>query len=131
MDIPIRVSTSTLLKGIRCIRAERDIKAGELIESCPVILIPLDEYEALGKTVMSNYDFIWDDTYEALVLGYGSLYNHSYTPNAFYKRNFETRKMEYIALHNIEKDGEIFLNYNGVPDDSSPLEHQDHINFRF
>lgn len=130
MNIPIRVSISQSLKGIRCVVAERDIKAGELIESCPVILIPLDEYEALGKTVMSNYDFIWDECFEALVLGYGSLYNHSYTPNAFYRRNFITKKMEYVALHDIKKGEEIFLNYNGKPDDTAPLEHGAHTDFK-
>lgn len=130
MNIPVYVSKSDTLKGIRCIRAARDIKAGELIESCPIILISHNEYEAYEKTVLTNYDYDWDDKNGALILGYGSLYNHSYSANALYERNFKTKYMEYYAIKDIKKDEEIFINYNGKPDDDTPLEHKGHMDFK-
>lgn len=130
MNIPVYVSTSDTLKGIRCIRAARDIKVDELIESCPVILIPTNEFEAYEKTVLTNYDYDWDDKNGAFVLGYCVLTNHSFSANAIYKSNFKKKTMDYYAAKNIRKDEEIFINYNGKPDDKTPLEHKDHVNFK-
>jgi SET domain-containing protein len=130
MNIPVYVSTSDTLKGIRCIRAARDIKKGELIESCPVILIPTNEFDAYNKTVLTNYDYDWDDTHGAFVLGYCVLTNHSFTANAIYECNFKKKTMEYYAVKNIKKDEEIFINYNGEPNDTTPLEHAPHTDFR-
>lgn len=130
MNFPIFVSISKILKGIRCIRAERDIKAGELIESCPVILIPIDQLDNLDKTIITNYNYDWDKENNALVLGYGSLYNHAFSANAHYQRNLETKMMEYIAIKDIKKNEEIFVNYNGKPDDNNPLEYDYHTDFK-
>ncbi len=130
INLPIYVSTSDTLKGIRCIRAARDIKNGDLIESCPIILIPTREFEFFNKTILTNYDYDWDKDHGAFVLGYCVLTNHSFSANAIYTRNFKTKKMEYHAAKNIKKDEEIFINYNGEPDDTTPLEHKDHEDFK-
>lgn len=130
MNIPVYVSTSDTLKGIRCIRAARDIKEGELIEACPVILIPIDQFEDYNKTILTNYDYDWDETHGAFVLGYCILTNHSFTANARYDCNFDKKVMEYYAVKDIKKDEEIFINYNGKPNDDTPLEHADHVNFK-
>lgn len=130
MNIPLYVSVSTELKGIRCIRASRDIKAGELIESCPIILLPTDEFEFYNKTILTNYDYDWDEKNGAFVLGYCVLTNHSFNANALYESNFEKKTMDYYAVKDIKKDEEIFINYNGKPDDRTPLEHKDHENFK-
>lgn len=130
MNIPLYVSTSNILKGIRCIRAERDIKAGELIEECPIILIPINEFDYYNKTVLTNYDYDWDETHGAFVLGYCVLTNHSFTANTRYECNYKKKTMEYYAVKDIKKDEEIFINYNGKPNDDTPLEHQDHVNFK-
>ncbi len=122
MNLPIYVSTSKILNGIRCIKAERDIKEGELIESCPIILVPFAELDSHDKTILRNYSYDWDSGHVAIALGYSVLTNHSFEPNAVYKRNFKTKKMEYYALLDIKKDEEITINYNGDPKDSSPLE---------
>ncbi|MCX6732728.1 MAG: SET domain-containing protein [Candidatus Roizmanbacteria bacterium] len=128
--LPIYISTSETLKGIRCIKAARDIKKGELIESCPIILIPISEFEHYEKTVLTNYDYDWDKEYGAFVLGYCVLTNHSFSSNATFERNFTEKKMEYYAVKDIKKDEEIFINYNGDPDDTTPLEHAGHTNFK-
>jgi hypothetical protein len=130
MNIPVYVSKSDTLQGIRCICAAQNIKKGELIESCPVILIPTNEFEFYNKTVLTNYDYDWDDENGAFVLGYCVLTNHSFTANARYECNFKTKRMEYYAVKDIKKDEEIFINYNGDPNDETPLEHKDHVNFK-
>ena len=49
-------------------------------------------------------------------LGYGSIYNHSYSPNARYVKHFDRRTIDFIALWDIAAGEEIPTNYNGVPD---------------
>ncbi len=57
----------------------------------------------------------------AIVLGYGSIYNHSYVPNVLYFRKFDERVMEYVALRIIAAGEEITINHNGNPDDRTPV----------
>ncbi|MFH0772955.1 MAG: SET domain-containing protein-lysine N-methyltransferase [bacterium] len=130
MNIPVYVGKSDVLSGIRCIKAARDIKAGEIIESCPIILIPTKELVYHDKTVLTNYNYDWDDDNDAMVLGYCGLSNHSFSANVQYKRNFELKCMEYYAVKDIKKDEEIFVNYNGNPNDSTPLEYGYHTDFK-
>ena len=122
MNIPIYIGTSEKLNNIRCIKAARDIKEGELIESCPIILLAFSELDYHDKTVLSHYSYNWNDTHDAFVLGYCVLTNHSYEPNAKFVRNFKTKKMEYFAIKDIKKDEEILINYNGIPTDYTPVD---------
>jgi len=130
INLPIYVSNSTTLKGIRCIKASRDITKGELIESCPVILIPTHQFTHHNKTILANYDYDWNEKYGAFVLGYCILTNHSYSSNTLFKRNYKTNTMEYYAAKDIKKDDEIFINYNGDSDDKTPLEYDYHTDFK-
>ena len=57
-----------------------------------------------------------------MVLGYGSIINHSFKPNADWKQNFKSNTMVYRAIKNIEKGEEITVNYNGEPDDQTPID---------
>ena len=59
------------------------------IELCPVVVIPPHEIETIDKTVIYNYYFLWQNNQAAIALGYGSLYNHSYDPNAEYIMDYE------------------------------------------
>jgi SET domain-containing protein len=53
-------------------------------------------------------------------LGYGSLYNHSYHPNARYDDRGE-QTMVFTAIQDIAPGDEITVNYNAEPLDQSPL----------
>jgi SET domain-containing protein len=55
-----------------------------------------------------------------LALGYGSLYNHSYHPNARYDDAAGPTKV-FTALRDIAAGEEITVNYNGEPDDGSSV----------
>ena len=107
----------------RGVFAERNLKRGEIIESCPVIVLPAEEVDAFELTQLYNYYFAWDEASEeaAIALGYGSLYNHSYTPNAKYRKDFDNNLLKYICIRDIQKDEEITINYNFDPEDKTPV----------
>jgi uncharacterized protein len=99
-----------------------NIRKGEVIERCPVIVIPLKDKELLDKTHVYDYYFNWGSRNQpAIVLGYGSIYNHSYEPNADYNQDTKNREMVFKAIRDIRKDEEIRTNYNGEPKDQSEL----------
>ena len=117
----IRVKESSG-KG-RGVFAEKNFKEGEIIETCPVIVFPAEEVDALESIQLSNYYFAWGAASEeaAIALGYGSLYNHSYTPNATYQKDFDNSLLKYICIREIQKNEEITINYNGNPKDETPV----------
>lgn len=104
----------------RGVFARRDIKKNEVIETVPVLLIPAKAVvDGLKNKWLGDYYYWWDDDTLAVSLGYGSLYNHSYTPNARYRHG--TRSLEYSAIRNIAKGEEILINYNWDPADMAQV----------
>ena len=97
--------------------------AGDTIEVAPVIPVEAVHVAALSQTVLDHYVYDWfpGSTGVAVALGCGSLYNHSYNPNAYYKKNFENNTIEYMALRTIPPGAEVLVNYNGDPADQTPL----------
>ncbi len=127
MYLKIRVDTSERLKNIRGVFADAPISAGEVIETCPVILVPDEEMVDLSKTVMTKYEFEWDANTEAVVLGYGSLYNHSATPNVEFDKDYESGTMVFTAIRDIAKDEELYIDYmQGTYGESIPQEYLDY-----
>lgn len=121
MKFKFTVGNSPTLNGIRGIIAEENIKEGEIIEEAPVILIPKRQMSLVEDTTLGWYNYEWNDKYECFVVGYGVLTNHSYEPNAFFKKDLRNMVMKYIALRDIKKGEEILINYNGDPKDKTPL----------
>ena len=108
----------------RGIYAKKRIRAGQVIERCPVIPLSPAEGERIEPTILDTYCFCWgdDDSSEvAIVLGYGSIYNHSYQPNADFQPVEDERRMDFVALRDIAPGEEITINYNGSPEDQSPI----------
>jgi uncharacterized protein len=107
----------TANKG-RGIFSSADIRAGELIETVEVIVIPHQELASLEETILGEYYYTWgeDAGDGALALGFASLYNHSYRPNARFVKDFERGVIEFFAVRDIGRDEEITINYNGDPD---------------
>lgn len=106
----------------RGVIAQKTFEEGDIIEECPVLVVENDaeEYPLLEKTIFDSYLYDWKGL-AAMVLGYGSIYNHSYKPNAYYKRDFDRKVMQYIALKKINPGEEIVINYNGDPTDTEPI----------
>jgi SET domain-containing protein len=99
----------------RGVFARRLIRKGELIEKVPMIVFPAEEFETgLSGTRLANYCFAWGRGTVALALGYGSIYNHSYRPNARYD-DVGPRTKTFTALRDIKPGEEITVNYNGKP----------------
>ncbi|HHV24204.1 MAG TPA: SET domain-containing protein-lysine N-methyltransferase [Methanosarcina sp.] len=107
----------------RGVFAQRNFKKGEVIESCPVIVLPAEEIDTLELTQLYNYYFAWgpESKDAAIALGYGSLYNHSYTPNARYYKDFDNSLLKYVCIRDIQKNEEITINYNCDPEDKTPV----------
>jgi uncharacterized protein len=107
----------------RGVFATRDIKTGELIEVSPVLTSCKNDWKYLKKTVLYDYCFSWGENYEhtAIALGYGSLYNHSYTPNAMFSNNIDNLSIDFYAIADINNGQEITINYNEDSEDKSPL----------
>ena len=82
----VRVAASSLAAG-RGVFARRPIIEGETIECCPALVFPKDDRPHIDRTGLYDYYFDWSDGGLAVALGYGSLYNHSYSPNAMYLRD--------------------------------------------
>lgn len=121
MNLPFDVGISPTLH-IRGLIANRDIKKGEVVERAPVVLISKKEEEHLKKTVLWKYYYEWSNKHHVIVLGYGSLYNHSYEPNIRYGFNFKWKVLVYKAIKPIKKGEELMVNYNWDPDNKDPVD---------
>jgi SET domain-containing protein len=119
----IEIKTSKLSDGElnRGVFATRDIKKGELIHQAPVIPYPNKEHKHIEKTLLADYAFEYGQNHTAFLLGYGMLFNHSYTPNANYEINFDNHTFDFYAYTDINAGDEILINYNGDVDIDDPL----------
>ena len=103
--------------GGRGVFTTEPISAGALIEICPVIVLPPEDRAHIHATRLHDYYFIWGehDRKTAVVLGYGSLFNHSFEPSAEYRPDFQGETLDFYALRQIEAGEEITVNYGGDP----------------
>jgi SET domain-containing protein len=96
------------------------IAKGAVIERVPVVIIPIKHVvDGWKNAALPKYFYVWSKKTVAVSLGYGSLYNHSYTPNADYEHG--DKVLLYRALRDIEPGEEITVNYNGQPRDDRPV----------
>jgi len=107
-------------RGVFC---DSLLRAGDLIEECPVVVCPPEDRSHIDQTLLYNYYFLWQDDHRstAIALGFGSLYNHSYQPNAHYETYYEDEIIRFIALFDILPDTEITVNYNHDPEDQTKV----------
>jgi SET domain-containing protein len=107
----------------RGVFASRAIRAGEIIEEAPVIVLPAAEIEHLERTVLQDYYFLWgaDEEDAAILLGVCSLCNHSYEPNAVFVLRPESQTIRFVARRDIAAGEEITTNYNGDPTNLKPV----------
>lgn len=99
------------------------ISEGDLIEVCPVIIIPKLELPVIHKTILHDYYFLWGETLTdcAIALGFGSLYNHELHPNANFILDLENETIDIFAIRDIDEGEELTLNYHGEPGADDPL----------
>ena len=111
----INLVVKKLRKKGRGVFANRTFQKGEVVEVCPVIVIPKKDSPFIEKTIMDFYWYDWGSKEDsAIVLGYGSLYNHSFTPNVEWVEDVKNNQMLFKAIKKIRKGQEIMFNYNGT-----------------
>ena len=105
--------------------ALEDIEIGDMIEVC--VYVPIETYNE--GDILTHYSFPYprvfgeikdsnkkiDKLIQVVVLGYGSLYNHSLTPNVDYITNTELSVFEFISFKKITKGEELFIKYDKNP----------------
>ncbi|UYQ91508.1 SET domain-containing protein [Chitinophaga horti] len=107
----------------RGVFTKESIPAGTRIETSPVLVLSYDDTETVDKTKLHNYIFLWGkrETKSCIALGFCSVYNHAYQPNCEYEMDFSEETMSIITLRTIKKGEELFINYNGDVEDTSPV----------
>ncbi len=120
-QIPGLYLLNTEAKG-RGVYTAGSIPEGSTIEVCPVIVIPEEQVETIHNTALHDYYFRWgkDQKEAVILLGLGSLYNHSNTPNAKVILSFEEKEVIIEADRTINPGEEITIDYF---DDDSRDEH--------
>ena len=117
-------------RGGRGVFAISDIAEGTLIERVPVLLIPENQVfgdppDGQRSARISWYVFAWAGltkrSYVALALGYGSIYNHSYEPNARYTP-IAPDFLDFHAVRTIRAEEEILINYHGEAGEKRPMD---------
>ena len=110
--------------GGRAVYARKNISKDSLIEWAPCLIVPEEEIGNNWDQVLPWYAFEWESVdgkeMNAIALGYVSLYNHSYEPNAYYDMD-EPDCISIWALRDITKGEEITINYNGEPEDQTEV----------
>jgi len=81
------------------------------------------EKDLLRNSSLHSYYFLVNNKAVSVVvgLGYASLYNHASHANARYSINLSELSISIIACKSIPTGEEITINYNGSPDDMSPV----------
>jgi SET domain-containing protein len=84
--------------------AGKNIRKGEKIEECYFIMSDCEDDILM--------DYIFDvGGRSGLVLGYGSMYNHSEEPNADYSFDRKRKVATFLASKTIKKGQEILVSY--------------------
>lgn len=103
----------------RGVFANRDIKAGELICYCELLVLSEQDTRVLEKlTDLKYYTFKYNEKQDCLVLGDGEIFNHADEENVSYNLktivdSFGSRTlMEFRATKDCNKDTQLFINYN-------------------
>ena len=100
-----------------------DISKGDLIEICPLIIIPKKDVKKIHQTILHDYYFLLEQPKGAacLALGYGSINNHKSKPNAIVIFDYEKNEMEIQCCKKIKAGSEIFIDYTDGGDKDAPL----------
>jgi len=95
----------------RGVFATANILEGEVIEECHFLPITLVDYKALEnlQTIVHTFPIFSKNC--VVVLGFGSIYNHSADASAYWETDEEENLFRFIALRDISKDEEVVVDY--------------------
>jgi hypothetical protein len=96
--------------GLFC---SKPIPKGKVFEICPTIYLPAKFWKRTSDTPIEHYRFSFWGNACCLVLGFGSLINHSSDEeNCSYRINRKSKTYSFFATKNIPANQEIFHDYN-------------------
>ena len=97
----------------RGVFAGRAFRKGEMIEVCPVVPLPRSQVIKCERETLDLYIFWWPRRGfpGAIVLGCGSLYNHSADRNATFTPRPGANVMVFRAARPIVPGEQIFIDY--------------------
>lgn len=106
-----------LIEGMgRGIIAERDIKLGEVITNCELLVLNSDDTKKVNETDLQYYTFTYNAELkqDCLVLGDGEIFNHDDNANVLYGLiDWNGRKlMRFQAARDIKKGEQLFIDYS-------------------
>lgn len=106
----------------RGVFATQDFQEGDVIEHSPILVINDVNASTFIQllTPLGSYVYQYDEDTVCLALGYASLYNHSFRPNALYEVRDDC--ILVTAFRDIKAGTQIKINYNGDPSDRTPIE---------
>lgn len=113
--IPTKIELRTSTGKGRGVFATDVIEEGEIIERFPTIVLSEVERAFVKSQPEVLYYYYLDMLrfdVSVIMLGYGSLYNHSKTPNSEFRVLNLPNMMEVYALRRIEEGEEIVYDYN-------------------
>lgn len=101
----------------RGVFANQDIKTGDVITNCELIVLDKADTILVEDTSLKYYTFKYNSTQDCLVLGDGEIFNHSNKPNVSYNLititdSLGSRKiMQFKALRPILQDEQMYIDY--------------------
>ena len=86
-------------------------------------MIELPQHDAASESFLVTYFYFFGEDKEQMVmaLGFGSIYNHTDEPNAYYQERLQDQTIAFVALRDIAKDEEITVHYLGSKSYEHPL----------
>lgn len=122
MILPSLVVANAGKKG-RGVYTTKDIDADVVIEIAPVLVLSKNDRKIIEETQLYHYIFEWGKSLKkaGLAFGYMSMYNHSYNANCEYEMDYDNDTMTVRTIRPIKKGEELYINYNAIPDDSTPV----------
>ena len=90
------------------------IPSGSIVEICPLISLSAEDRSVIHQTKLHDYYFSWGENEDeaAIVLGFGSLYNHSNDPNAEFNVDLKEQVMIFSSIREITEAEEITVDYH-------------------
>jgi len=117
MKNKICIRQSDIKDAGRGVFAKVDIKKGELIEICPILILSDKDHTHVLETKLQGYVFEYSKNASMFALGFGSLYNHQKKANATYELveheglPEQNNELYITAIRSISKNEEISINY--------------------
>ena len=99
----------------RGVIAERDLKLGEIITNCEILVLSPEDTLKVNETDLKWYTFVFDKStkQDCLVMGDGEIFNHDDNANVLYGLiDWNGRKlMRFQASRDIKKGEQLFIDY--------------------